>query len=713
MTAEHETTPLDRPAHEGLALEDAGSQSCVPLQEFHKDFYLRHPLHMSAEFCWGNLEAAHPVLGRRGDEEVEKYRRDNGIQVCAFRGRAPPKPFQAFSETSFPDFVEELAYELFTTDAVPFPVQAQAWPCVLAGMDLVAVAPTGSGKTLAFLLPALVHTMAQDVLKKSEGPIAVVLSPSRELAQQTSAVAEHFFNRTEGDDRLRASAVFGGADVRSQLPQKGAPDFGRWPELLVATPGRLLELLHRRLIDPCRITYVVLDEADLLLSHGWFTLVRNILAYMRVDRQLLFLSATWPQEADAIASDLCGEELVKIRVDPPVPKIPQSVVLFPQAEESVACRQAALEEWVREDLRHDESLLLFCTKPETVRHLATSQSLSAALGGTTRIDRRNVLSRGGAANGGCVSDVVATLCDGMPTRHRAEEYWRFIEGKARALITTFRIGSRGLDFSDTTASAVDRGLLGGDGDGNADDDGDQIRAAASPLSVVIILFDFPPTIQDYAHCIGRTKRPGQRGGRVVAFLPEMRFWIARELVSLMEQCEQQVPSALSDLVAQDQAFLDGCRAAMQGLKDGKGEVDEGLFHGEFDGDHGVWSLPASMPSYRRKLLHMLADEFGLPHVSTGDRNSGERRLHVALQREQLPDCFFWEGEEVEVVRQDSSRMHGVVIDSRLHPQYRTIMVQIEDGCNIKVPVDRVRLRPQLAIANESASLTADAKIPKP
>lgn len=693
-----------------LAASGGGPAASASLQpKLHKDFYLCHPECMTAEYCWGNLEASHPVLGPRSSEDVEEYRRQNGIWVRSVRGRLPPKPFQAFSETSFPGFVEELAYELFTTDAVPFPVQAQAWPCALSGMDVLAVAPTGSGKTLAFLLPALVHVMAQDVLKKDEGPIALVLSPTRELAQQTCAVAERIFERTQGEDKLRASAVYGGVDPRFQLPASGAPDFGRWPELLVATPGRLLDLFRRCWISPRRVSYVVLDEADLLLSHGWFALVREVLHRVRLDRQLLLFSATWPQEAEAIATELCGEELVKIRVDPPVPRIPQSVRLFSKADDTLPTRKAALENWVRKELRPEEALLVLCARRESVIELASSRSLAAVLspGGAK--------GRGRGANGHS-GGAVATLLDGpMSTKERAQSYWRFVNGEARALVTTFRLGSRGLDYSDTTASAADRGIVAGGVEasgvaGSVSDGADApstlATVAAPPLSLVVVLFDFPPTIKEYAHCIGRTARPGQRAGRAVAFLPEMRFWIARELASLMEQCEQPVPEALSKLIDEDQTFLDACRAAMQGLKDGRGVAEDGLCGGDFDADHGVWTLTAALPSYRRRLLHCLADELALPHVSTGDRNSeAGRRLHVALRREDLPDSFFWEGEEVELHadRRGDTHMRGVVIDPKIHPQSRTVRVRVEDGRDLVVSVDSVCLPVPLAISGDSSS----------
>lgn len=632
-----------------------------PLPPLHKDFYLSHPEPMlqCEEYFFGNLEQAHPVIGKRTEEEVEKFRQEHGICVLSMRGRPPPKPFQSFSETSFPDFVEALAYELFTKSAEPFPIQAQAWPCALSGADVIAVAPTGSGKTLAFLLPALVHVMAQLPLQRGEGPIALVLEPTRELAEQTLQVTRRFCERTEGDDTLRAGAVYGGVDPISQTPDDDAPDFGRWPELLIATPGRFVDLLNDRCwINPQRITYVVLDEADELLSrHTWQSQVRAALASLRPDRQLLLTSATWPAEAEAAALALCGPEVMKVRVDPAVPPIPQDVRLFPAGEDgdrqAHGARVNALLDWLRREVAKEESVLVLCQSRNTARELASSLAVAGALGEGT----------------------VALLEDSRPEAE-GSAYWRFVRGEVRLLVATFTLGSRGLDYADTCAEA---------------------STAAAPLSLAVLLFDFPFTIKEYAHCIGRTSRPSQKAGRSVAFVPEMRFWIARELKSMLEHCGQPVPQELEDLIAEDRAFVEECRGGMLRLHDGKapiagaplpedkapedagdepGDGEKGgtvACGGDFDSERGVWILPPSLPSYRRKLLHWLADEIGLPHVSA-DMPDGSRRLHIATEREALPDKFFVEGEEVQITRGRATAL-AVVVDPRMHRRQRTIRVR--------------------------------------
>ena len=604
------------------------------LPKLYKDFYLNHPdpaLHCE-QFCWGNLEEAHPVLGRRTQEEVDEFRKLRGIVVSSVRGRPAPKPFQTFQETSFPSFVEEVAMELFTTEALPFSVQAQAWPCALAGADVIAVAPTGSGKTLAFLLPALVHIMAQPALTISDGPIALFLEPTRELAAQTHSVAQQFCSRTKGEDLIRAGVIFGGVAADSQTPLKGAPDFGRWQEILVATPGRLWELMTKKCwISAKRMSYVVLDEADHMLAAGtWLTQIRELLRLLRKDRQLLLFSATLPPEAERAAVDLCGDQLVKIQVNPKVPNISQDVKLFPGSfDGGYQAKLAELTRWVREDLKEHESLLLLCLKPQ-LEHLAANSALRDAVASVSPHGVRPI-----------------ALLDHQ-SGHEVPQtsYKDFVQKRARVLISTLFLAGRGLDFHD---------------------------AGCSPLSLAVILFDFPASMGEYANCIGRTCRPGQKEGRVYAFLPEGRFWIAGELIRLLEHCQQRVPQTLQDLYSQDCVFMAKMQASMQQVLAGDVSADL-LPEGTFDERTKVWTLPVSIPSYRRKLIHTMADELSLPHVSCGANQ--HRKLYIAKDRKALPEKFFVEGEPVIVVGRHGQKDRGRVKDARM--KYRHITVCFEN-----------------------------------
>ncbi|CAK0851589.1 unnamed protein product, partial [Prorocentrum cordatum] len=179
----------------------------------------------------------------------------------------------------------------------------------------------------------------------------------------------------------------------------------------------------------------------------------------------------------------------------------------------------------------EESVLVLCQARSTARELASSAAVAGALG----------------------EGAVALLEDSRPEAE-GSAYWRFVRGEVRLLVATFTLGARGLDYADTCAEA---------------------STAAAPLSLAVLLFDFPFTIKEYAHCIGRTSRPSQKAGRSVAFVPEMRFWIARELKSMLEHCGQPTPQELEDLINEDRAFVEECRGGMLRLREGKAPIAGG------------------------------------------------------------------------------------------------------------------------------------------
>ena len=236
-----------------------------------------------------NFYYEHPNVTARSDAEVEKYRADRDIHV---QGSGVPKPVQTFEEASFPDYV------LVETDRAgfkePTPIQAQGWPMALLGRDLVGIAETGSGKTLAYLLPAVVHINAQPHLAHGDGPIVLVLAPTRELAVQIQAECLRF----GASSRIKSTCVYGGAP---KGPQSG--DLRRGVEIVIATPGRLIDFLESRTTNLRRVTYLVLDEADRMLDMGFEPQIRKIVGQIRPDRQTLLWSATWPREIQSLAAD--------------------------------------------------------------------------------------------------------------------------------------------------------------------------------------------------------------------------------------------------------------------------------------------------------------------------------------------------------------------------------------------------------------------------
>lgn len=167
--------------------------------------------------------------------------------------------------------------------SVPTPVQAQAIPFVLQGRDVVASAQTGTGKTAAFALPALqvVGRLGDD--PSDRGPHALVVTPTRELASQIDEVTRVVVSSTG----QRVAAVIGGERYDRQIEQ-----LSRGCDMLVATPGRLLDLIERRAVSLAHVRVLVLDEADRMLDMGFWPSVRKIVAACPRDRQTLLFSAT-------------------------------------------------------------------------------------------------------------------------------------------------------------------------------------------------------------------------------------------------------------------------------------------------------------------------------------------------------------------------------------------------------------------------------------
>ncbi|MFT8373847.1 MAG: DEAD/DEAH box helicase, partial [Liquorilactobacillus satsumensis] len=160
------------------------------------------------------------------------------------------------------------------------PIQAETIPLVLEGDDVIGQAQTGTGKTAAFGLPLLNHI---DV-KKNEIQ-AVVISPTRELAIQTQ---EELF-RLGRDEHAKVQAVYGGADIRRQINM-----LKRAPQIIVGTPGRLLDHIRRRTVDLSKVKTLVLDEADEMLDMGFVDDIESIIAKIPTERQTLLFSATMP-----------------------------------------------------------------------------------------------------------------------------------------------------------------------------------------------------------------------------------------------------------------------------------------------------------------------------------------------------------------------------------------------------------------------------------
>jgi ATP-dependent RNA helicase RhlE len=171
---------------------------------------------------------------------------------------------------------------------VPTPVQREAIPAVLAGHDVLAGAQTGTGKTAAFVLPILQNLAAP----RGTAARALVLTPTRELAAQVAAMAEDYGRFVD----LRTVVVFGGVSEKPQIEA-----LRRGCDLLVATPGRLLDLAQQRVLDLSQVRCLVLDEADRMLDMGFIRAIRQILKLLPQERQNLLFSATYSEDIRALA----------------------------------------------------------------------------------------------------------------------------------------------------------------------------------------------------------------------------------------------------------------------------------------------------------------------------------------------------------------------------------------------------------------------------
>ena len=209
--------------------------------------------------------------------------------------------------------------------AVPTPIQAKAVPHVLAGRDLFGCAQTGTGKTAAFALPLIERMMANPRERTARRCRVLVLAPTRELAGQ---IHESF--RVYGSNaHLKSAVIYGGV---GQRPQETAMSKG--VDVLVATPGRLLDLVQQKFVDLRAVEFLVLDEADRMLDMGFIHDVRRIVGMLPRERQTLFFSATLPSEVRQLADSMLRDPL-EVKTTPqstPAETVAQSVFFLAQRQ---------------------------------------------------------------------------------------------------------------------------------------------------------------------------------------------------------------------------------------------------------------------------------------------------------------------------------------------------------------------------------------------
>uniref|UniRef100_A0A1B0CS55 RNA helicase n=1 Tax=Lutzomyia longipalpis TaxID=7200 RepID=A0A1B0CS55_LUTLO len=214
-------------------------------------------------------------------------------------GESLPPPIASFRDMKFPKGV--LVGLQNKGIRRPTPIQVQGLPTVLSGRDLIGIAFTGSGKTLVFVLPIIMFCLEQEVrlpFIRNEGPYGLIICPSRELAKQTHDIIQYFCNHlmTSGMPQIRTCIAIGGTPVSEAIDviQRGV-------HIMVATPGRLMDMLDKKIVtlDWCR--YLVMDEADRMIDMGFEEDVRTIFSFFKGQRQTLLFSATMPKKIQNFA----------------------------------------------------------------------------------------------------------------------------------------------------------------------------------------------------------------------------------------------------------------------------------------------------------------------------------------------------------------------------------------------------------------------------
>ncbi|KAM3074133.1 pre-mRNA processing RNA-helicase [Clarireedia jacksonii] len=422
----------------------------------------------------------------------------DGIKVA---GKDVPKPVQKWSQCGLDvkslDVIKKLEYDR------PTSIQMQAIPAIMSGRDVIGVAKTGSGKTIAFLLPMFRHIRDQPPLEGSDGPIGLVMTPTRELATQIHKECKPFLKAMG----LRAVCAYGGAPIKDQIA-----DLKRGAEIIVCTPGRMIDLLAAnsgRVTNLRRVTYVVLDEADRMFDMGFEPQVMKIFNNIRPNRQTILFSATMPRIMDALAKKTLQSpvEIVVGGRSIVAPEITQIVEVREEKEKFHRLLEL-LGELYSED--EDARTLIFVDRQEKADDLLKDlmrkgYPCMSIHGGKDQIDRDSTIDDFKA---GVVPIMIATS-----------------------------VAARGLDVK-------------------------QLK--------LVVNFDAPNHLEDYVHRAGRTGRAGNTG-TAVTFITEEQEQYSVGIAKALEQSGQPVPERLNEM---RKSFRDKVKSGKS--KDSSGFGGKGL-----------------------------------------------------------------------------------------------------------------------------------------
>lgn len=308
----------------------------------------------------------------------------------------------AFEQFALSPFLQKTIDRIGFTQ--PTPIQRDAIPLVLEGKDVMGLAQTGTGKTVAFVLPLI----QQLVASKEKGIKAVILTPTRELADQVDEVVKQFLPRTG----LKSTTIYGGVSHRTQMHALRSE-----PGIIVACPGRLLDHVGAGTIDLSQVSYLVLDEADRMLDMGFMPDIKKIIASLPKDRQTLLFSATMPKEIAELSEQVLRDpETVRVKSDEPVALVEHAMFT------------------VKKDEKQERFINFMKVQTEAVSVVFTKMKFTAK-----RLGEQ--LTKAGVSG--------VALHGNLSQAQRKRALQGFRDGKYRVLIAT-DIASRGIDVQGIT-----------------------------------------------------------------------------------------------------------------------------------------------------------------------------------------------------------------------------------------------------------------------
>ncbi|XP_064895264.1 ATP-dependent RNA helicase DDX42 isoform X2 [Columba livia] len=423
-----------------------------------------------------NFYDEHEEITTLTPQQVVELRHKLNLRVS---GAAPPRPASSFAHFGFD---EQLMHQIRKSEYTqPTPIQCQGVPVALSGRDMIGIAKTGSGKTAAFIWPMLIHIMDQKELQPGDGPIAVIVCPTRELCQQIHSECKRFGKAYN----LRSVAVYGGGSMWEQAKalQEGA-------EIVVCTPGRLIDHVKKKATNLQRVTYLVLDEADRMFDMGFEYQVRSIASHVRPDRQTLLFSATFRKKIEKLARDILIDPIRVVQGDigEANEDVTQIVEIFPSGPSKWNWLTRRLVEFTSSG-----SVLLFVTKKANAEELANNlkqedHSLGLLHGDMDQSERNKVISE--------------------------------FKKKGIPILVATDVAARGLDI---------------------------------PSIKTVINYDVARDIDTHTHRIGRTGRAGEKGVAYTLLTPKDSNF-AGDLVRNLEGANQHVSKELLDLAMQNPWF---------------------------------------------------------------------------------------------------------------------------------------------------------------